>query len=51
MFDKDGVGVANQDTHVTSNYNPKAEFWNEFTKAKMTLWNDANENFIVFALN
>lgn len=51
MFDKDGVGVANQDTHVTSNYNPKAEFWNEWTKAKMTLWNDANENFIVFALN
>lgn len=51
MFDKDGVGVANQDTHVTSNYNPKAEFWNEWTKAKMTLWNDQNENFIVFALN
>lgn len=51
MFDRDAVGVANQDTHVTSNYNPKAEFWNEWTKAKMTLWNDSNENFIVFALN
>lgn len=51
MFDRDAVGVANQDTHVTSNYNPKAEFWNEWTKAKMQLWNDANENFIVFALN
>lgn len=51
MHDRDAVGVANQDTHVTSNYNPKAEFWNEWTKAKMTLWNDTNENFIVFALN
>lgn len=51
MFDRDGVGVANQDTHVTSNYNPKAEFWNEWVKSKMTLWNDANENFVVFALN
>lgn len=51
MFDKDGVGVANQDTHVTSNYNPKAEFWNEWVKSKMTLWNDNNENFVVFALN
>ena len=51
MFDRDAVGVANEDTHVTSNYNPKAEFWNEWTKAKMQLWNDANENFIVFALN
>lgn len=51
MFDRDGVGVANQDTHVTSNYNPKAEFWNEWVKSKMTLWNDNNENFVVFALN
>ena len=51
MFDRDGVGVANQDTHVTSNYNPKAEFWNEWVKSKMMLWNDNNENFVVFALN
>lgn len=51
MFDRDGVGVANQDTHVTSNYNPKAEFWNEWVKSKMTLWNDNNENFVVFTLN
>ena len=51
MFDKDAVGVANQDTHVTNKWNAVGEFWNEWVKAKMSLWNDTNENFIVFALN
>ena len=51
MFDRDAVGVANQDTHVTNKWNAVGEFWNEWVKAKMTLWNDENENFIVFALN
>lgn len=50
MFDRDACGVANQETRVTSNYNPKAEFFNEWTKAKMSLFNDTNENFVVFAL-
>lgn len=48
MFDRDALGVANLDTHVTSNYNPKAEFFNEWTKCTMGLWNDGNENCVVF---
>lgn len=48
MFDRDALGVANLDTHVTTNYNPKAEFFNEWTKATMGLWNDGNENVVVF---
>lgn len=48
MFDRDALGVANLDTHVTTNYNPKAEFFNEWTKCTMGLWNDGNENCVVF---
>ena len=48
MFDRDALGVANLDTHVTTNYNPKAEFFNEWTKCTMGLWNDGNENTVVF---
>lgn len=50
MFDRDAAGVANQENHVTSNYNPKAEFWNEWHKAEVALFNDTNENFVVFAI-
>lgn len=48
MFDRDTLGVANLDTHVTTNYNPVGEFFNEWTKATMGLWNDGNENCVVF---
>ena len=48
MFDRDALGVSNLDTHVTTNYNPKAEFFNEWTKCTMGLWNDGNENVVVF---
>lgn len=48
MFDRDALGVANLDTHVTTNYNPKAEFFNEWTKCTMGLWNDGDENTVVF---
>ena len=48
MFDRDTLGVANLDTHVTTNYNPEGEFFNEWTKATMGLWNDGNENCVVF---
>lgn len=48
MFDRDALGVANLDRRVTTNYNAKAEFWNEFHKADMGLWNDPAENAVVF---
>lgn len=48
MFDRDALGVNNQDPRVTSRYNPKAEFYNEWHKWDAQYFNDFNENFIVF---
>lgn len=48
MFDRDALGVTNYDRRVTSNYNPKAEFFNNWFKADMGVFNDANENMVVF---
>ena len=48
MFDRDAAGVANLDRRVTSNYNPKAEFWNEWHKADAGYFLDMSENFVVF---
>lgn len=48
MFDRDALGVANIDRKVTSAYNAKADFTNNFYHYTQGLWNDGNENFIVF---
>lgn len=48
MFDHDALGVANQDNRVTSNYNPKAEFYTNFNKFDAQYFNDLNEQFVVF---
>lgn len=48
MFDRDALGVTNLDRRVTTNYNAKAEFWNNFYKFDAGYFNDLNENFIVF---
>lgn len=48
MFDRDALGVANIDRYVTSQYNAKADFTNNFYHYTEGLWNDGNENFIVF---
>ena len=48
MFDRDALGVANLDRRTTSYYNAKAEFWNEYHKADMGVWNDPAENCVVF---
>lgn len=48
MFDHDALGVANEDNRVTSNYNPKAEFYTNFNKFDAQYFNDFNENFVVF---
>lgn len=48
MFDRDALGVCNQDRRVTSNYNPKAEFTSNWFKWDAAYFNDQNENFIVF---
>lgn len=48
MFDSDTLGVANLDRRVTTNYNPKAEFWNEWHKADAGYFLDMAENMLVF---
>ena len=48
MFDRDALGVTNQDRRVTSHYNPKAEFYTNFYKFDAGYFNDLNENFVVF---
>lgn len=48
MFDKDSIGVCNEDRRVTTNYNPKAEFFNNWYKFDCSFYNDLNENFLVF---
>lgn len=48
MFDRDSLGVTNLDRRVTSNYNPKAEFYNNWFKFDAGYFNDTNENFVVF---
>ena len=48
VFDRDALGVTNLDRRVTTNYNAKAEFYNNFYKFDAGYFNDFNENFIVF---
>lgn len=48
MFDKDALGVNIPDRRVTSNYNGKAEFTNNWFKWDARYFNDTNENFVVF---
>ena len=48
MFDRDALGVTNLDRRVTTNYNPKAEFFSNWYKFDAGYFNDFNENFVVF---
>lgn len=48
MFDRDALGVTNLDRRVTTNYNPKAEFFTNWYKFDAGYFNDLNENFVVF---
>lgn len=48
MFDHDSLGVTNYNRRVTSHYNAKAEFTNQWHKSDGEYFNDTSENFIVF---
>jgi hypothetical protein len=48
MFDRDALGVSNLERRVTTNYNPKAEFYTNFYKMEMGSFVDTNENGVVF---
>ena len=48
MFDRDALGVTVLNKRITSHYNAKAEFWNNWYKEDAGYFNDYNENFVVF---
>lgn len=48
IFDRRALGVSNLDRRVTTNYNPKAEFYTNFYKFDAGFYNDLDENFVVF---
>lgn len=51
MFDRDAIGVCNQDRRVTTApYNAKGEFWNNYYKFDCSYFVDTNENIVVFTL-
>lgn len=48
IFDRDALGVTNFNRRVTTNYNPKAEFYNEWHKQDAGYFLDLDENIVVF---
>lgn len=48
LFDRDAMGVTNLDRRVTTNYNPKAEFYNNWYKFDCGFFNSQNEQVVVF---
>lgn len=48
LFDTRATGVSCSNQRVTTNFNPKAEFYTNFTKYDASYYNDLNENYIVF---
>lgn len=50
MFDDQAAAVCNENSRVTSIYNPKGEYWNYFYKYDCSYMNDVAENCIVFVI-
>lgn len=48
MFDRDAAMVTNYDRRTTTNYNPRAEFFNNYFKMDSNYLIDTNENCVVF---
>lgn len=47
-FDSSALGVVCEDRRVTTQYNGRAEFYNNWYKFDAGYFNDLNENFVVF---
>ena len=48
IFDRDAAGVSNLSKRVTTDWNAKGEFWNNWYKFDAGYFNDLNENAVVF---
>lgn len=51
MFDRDAIMLCNENDRVTTAYNAKQEFVNNFYKFDISLFNDVAENGIIFVLD
>lgn len=50
MFDRDAIGIINEERRVEVAYNARGEYWNNFFKVDTRLFNDPAENGIVFTM-
>ena len=50
IFDREALGVSNLSKRVTTQWNAKGEFWNNWYKHDAGYFNDFNENGVVFHL-
>lgn len=48
IADHDAMGVCNEEQYVTAEYNPLAEFTNQWYKYEAQYFNDYDEQFVVF---
>ena len=50
LFDRDALGVLNDNRRTTSAYNANGEYWTNFYKVDTSFFNDLAENGIIFVL-
>lgn len=50
LFDRDALGVLNDNRRVTTAYNANGEYWNNFYKVDTSYFNDLAENAIIYVL-
>lgn len=50
LFDRDALGVLNDNRRTTSAYNANGEYWTNFYKVDTSYFNDLAENGIIFVL-
>lgn len=50
LFDRDALGVLNDNRRTTSAYNANGEYWTNFYKVDTSFFNDLAENGLIFVL-
>lgn len=50
LFDRDALGVLNENRRTTNAYNSNGEYWTNFYKCDTSFFNDLAENGIIFVL-
>lgn len=50
MFDRDAIGIINEDREIEVAYDARGQYWNNFYKVVTRLYNDPAENGLIFVL-